>query len=140
LRLLGPLGCRGPVRGPCGRSAYRPHGPLQRPERGPKMVMNFADQPAAAVSAIVLLVDYLLGVACGMFGGLVFGSVRENYKMSLLEQAPDPLSAGARALLRPFARDDDGYLRSLPPGRRHGVTSSPRGADSAGSQGQGVDR
>lgn len=102
-------------------------------------MMNFADQAAAAVSAIILLVVYLLGVACGMFGGLVFGSVRENYKMSLLEQAPDPLSAGARALLRPFVRDDDGYLRSLPPGR-HGATSSLRGDDSAGSQGQGVNR
>lgn len=102
------------------------------------MVMNFAAQTAAGVSAIILLVDYLLGVACGMFGGLVFGSVRENYKMSLLEQAPDPISAGARALLRPFIRDD-GYLRSLPPGR-YGATSSPRGDDSAGSQGQGVNR
>jgi len=102
-------------------------------------MMNFADQAAAAVSAIILLVVYLLGVACGMFGGLVFGSVRENYKMSLLEQAPDPLSAGARALLRPFVRDNDGYLRSLPPGR-YGATSSSRGDDSAGSQGQGVNR
>jgi hypothetical protein len=102
-------------------------------------MMNFAEQTAAAVSAIILLVDYLLGVACGMFGGLVFGSVRENRRMSLLEQAPDPISAGARTLLRPFVRDDDGYLRSLPPGR-HGATSNPRGDDSAGSQGQGVDR
>jgi hypothetical protein len=101
--------------------------------------MNFTAQTATAVSAIILLVDYLLGVACGVFGGLVFGSVRENYKMSLLEQAPDPISAGARALLRPFVRDDDGYLRSLPPGRRKAI-NSPRGDDSAGPQGQGVNR
>jgi len=103
------------------------------------MVMNFAAQTAAGVSAIILLVDYLLGVACGMFGGLIFGSVRENYKMSLLDQAPDPISAGARALLRPYVRDDDGYLRSLPPGRR-AATSNPRGDDSAGSQGQEAGR
>lgn len=81
------------------------------------MVMNFAEQTAAGVSAIILLVDFLVGIACGMFGGVVFGSVRENHEMSLLEQAPDPLSAGTRMILGVFTRDD-GYLRSLPPGGR----------------------
>jgi hypothetical protein len=99
---------------------------------------NFAAQ-ASAVSAIILLVDYLIGVTVGMFGGLVFGSVREGHSMSMLEQAPDPVSAGARALLMPFTRDDDGYLRSLPPGRG----AAPRGSradGSSGSPGQGVNR
>ena len=67
---------------------------------------NFAGQTVAAMAAIILLVDYLLGVSLGMFGGLVFGSVRENHSMSLLGQAPDPISAGARAILVPFTRDD----------------------------------
>jgi|SRR5690348_398576 len=81
------------------------------------MMIDFATQTAAAVSAIVLLVDFLFGITCGMFSGVVFGSVRENHEMSLLEQAPDPLSAGARVILGLFTRDD-GYLRSLPPGGR----------------------
>lgn len=101
-------------------------------------MINFADQTAAGVAAIILLVDYLLGVACGMFGGLVFGSVRENHRMSLLERAPDPVSAGARVILRPFVRDD-GYLRSLLP-RRGGAAGNPRGGGSSGSQGQGVNQ
>lgn len=100
------------------------------------MVMNFAAQTAAGVSAIILLVDFLIGITCGMFGALAFGSVRENYKMSMLEQAPDQVSAGARAILRPFIRDD-GYLRSLPPGRR-GATRDSRGNDSSGTQGREV--
>lgn len=99
--------------------------------------MNFAQQ-ATAVSAIILLIDYLFGVAFGMFGGIVFGSVRENHRMSLLEQAPDPLSAGARVILRPFVCDD-GYLRSLPPGRSRKVGGS-HGGDRSGSHGQGLDQ
>ena len=81
-----------------------------------KMMTSFAGQTAAAVSAVMLLVDYLLGITLGMFGGLTFASVRENYSMSMLEPAPDRISAGARAVLMPFIQDD-GYLRSLPPGR-----------------------
>lgn len=78
--------------------------------------MNFTEQTAAAVSAIILVLDFLIGITCGMFGGVIFGSVRENHRMSLLEQPPDPISAGARVILGLFTRDD-GYLRSLPPGR-----------------------
>lgn len=103
------------------------------------MMTSFADNPAAAVSAIILLVDYLVGVAFGIFGCAVFASVRENHGMSLLERAPDPISAGVRAFLLPFTRDDDGYLRSLPP-RRGGAPGGARGGDSPGSQGQGVNR
>jgi hypothetical protein len=100
---------------------------------------NFAEQAAAAVSAIILLVDYLLGVALGMYGCMIFGSVRENRRMSLLEQAPGPISDGVRALLRPYVRDDGGYLRHLPPGRRE-VTKGSLGDDSFGSHGQEVDQ
>jgi hypothetical protein len=80
---------------------------------------NLAEQTAAGVSAIILLVDYLAGVSFGMIGCMVFGSVLENHLMSLMEpQAPGPITAGVRTLMRPFVLDDDGYLRSLPAGRR----------------------
>lgn len=82
-----------------------------------KVMLSFAGQTAAAVSAVVDLVDVLTGIACGVFGGVIFGSVRENHAMSLWKRAPDPVSAGARVILRPFTRDD-GYLRGLPPGGR----------------------
>lgn len=100
---------------------------------------NFAESTAAVVSAVILLVDYLAGVVFGIFGCAVFASVRENRGMSLLERAPDPVSAGMRVFLLPFTRDDDGYLRGLPPGRG-GATGGARGDDSPGSQGQGVNR
>lgn len=90
------------------------------------MVTNFAESTAAAVSAIILLVDYLVGVVFGIFGSAVFASVLENHGMSLLERAPGPVSAGIRVFLLPYTRDDDGYLRSLPPGRS-GATGGSRG-------------
>lgn len=97
-------------------------------------MINFADQ----ASAIVILVDYLFGLAFGVIGCAVFGSVRENHKMSLLEQAPDPVSAGARVIFGVFTRDD-GYLQSLRPGARK-TARGPRGDDSSGSHGQELDR
>lgn len=101
-------------------------------------MMNFAGQTAAAVSAIILLTDYLFGVVFGMFGGVVFGSVLENHRMTLLGRAPDPLSAGTRAILGLFVRDD-GYLGSLPPGRRTAVGGAA-GEDPSGPAGQGVNQ
>jgi hypothetical protein len=98
---------------------------------------NLAAQ-AAAVSAIILLVVYLFGVTFGVFGSVVFGSIRESRGMSLLEQAPDPVTAGVRVLLGLFTRDD-GYLRSLPPRSRR-PAGGPHGDGSAGSHGQGLDR
>lgn len=98
-------------------------------------MINFADQ----ASAIVILVDYLFGLAFGVIGCMIFGSVRENHAMSLLRQAPDPVSAGARVIFGVFTRDDDGYLKSLPPGDRTAVRE-PRGDDSPGSHGPGRER
>jgi hypothetical protein len=100
---------------------------------------NFAEQAAAAVSAIILLVDYLFGVALGMLGCLIFGSVYENRRMSLLEQAPGPISGGVRVILR-LVTFDDGYLRSLPPGRREATRGSLGDDNSFGSPGQEVDQ
>lgn len=100
--------------------------------------MNFAQQ-ASAISAIILVTAYLFGVTFGVLGGVTFGSVRENLRMSLLEQAPDPVSAGARVILCLVTRDDDGYLRRLPPAARRKARGS-RGDDPSGSPGQGVNR
>jgi hypothetical protein len=83
------------------------------------MINSSADQAAA----IVILVIYLTGLACGLFGCAVYASVLENANMSLLRRAPDPVCAGVRVLLGLFTRDD-GYLRRMPPGsdphRPHG--------------------
>lgn len=93
----------------------------------------------SAAWAIALLVVYLFGLTFGVIGSAIFGSVRENSKMSLLEQAPDPISAGAREIFNVFTRDHGGYLRSLPPGLREAARERQRD-DSSGSYGQGRDR
>ena len=98
-------------------------------------MINFADQ----APAVMILIDYLSGLSCGLLGSMIFGSVHENRRMSLLQQAPDPVSAGARELFNLFTRDEDGYLRSLPPGERR-MARNPRQDDSSGSQGQGTER
>ena len=98
--------------------------------------MDFTE--ISALAAIALLVDYLFGVTFGVIGCAVFGSVRENHDISLLEQAPDPISAGARVIFG-VATCDDGYLRGLRPGTR-GVKRDPRGDDIRGSHGQEADR
>ena len=66
----------------------------------------------------MIMVDYLTGLSCGLLGCLVFGSVRENRRMSLLQQAPDPVSAGARVMFGVYTRDRGGYLQSILPGQR----------------------
>lgn len=99
--------------------------------------MNFAEHVSAAW-AIALLIGYLFGVTFGVVGSAVFGSVRENRDMSLLEREPDPVSAGVREMLSVFTRDD-GYLRSLPPGRPAARRDRPRD-DPTGSHGQGSER
>jgi len=100
--------------------------------------MNFAEHVSVAW-AIALLIVYLFGITFGVVGSAVFGSVRENRNMSLLEQAPDPISAGVREMLSLFTRDD-GYLRSLPPNGRRAAWSGPRRDDPHGSRGQEQDR
>ena len=95
--------------------------------------MNFAEHISAAW-AIALLIVYLFGITFGVVGSAVFGSVRENRNMSLLEQAPGPVSAGVREMLGVFTRDD-GYMRSLPPGGRP-AARGPRRDDPPGSHGR----
>lgn len=93
--------------------------------------MNFVEQ----LSAVVLLLDFLLGVTFGVVGGASFGSRRENLRFSLLRSAPDAVSDGARVIYGVYTRDD-GYMASLPPG---GTAVSPRAGES-GAQGEEWDQ
>jgi hypothetical protein len=74
--------------------------------------MTYLAAQATAVSAIILLIAYLFGVAFGVFGIVVFESRRESSRMSLLEQASGPLSVGLRMICGAFACNG-GYASSL---------------------------
>jgi hypothetical protein len=101
--------------------------------------MNFVDTNfVEQLTAIAILIDFLFGVTFGIIGGAILGSRREDDETSLLGEAPDPLSAGARVIHGVFTRDD-GYLRSLLPGSA-GPTANDGTDDGSGSQGPGVDR
>jgi hypothetical protein len=52
----------------------------------------------AAITAIILLVDLLGGVAVGMFGSASVASVLEDYGYSLTGAAPGTLRDGARVI------------------------------------------
>ena len=98
--------------------------------------MNFVE----ALTAIAILIDFLFGVTFGFVGGAILGSRREDYNYSLLQVAPDPLSAGARVIHGVFTRDD-GYLQGLLPGGAKATGSQDQdGDDESGSQGQGLDQ
>ncbi len=64
--------------------------------------MNFVEQ----LTAVALLVDFFLGVSFGVIGAVVYGSKLEDSDRSLLDPAPDHVSAGARAILGVYTRDD----------------------------------
>jgi hypothetical protein len=70
--------------------------------------MNFIEQ----LTAVTLLVDFFLGVTLGIVGGAVHGSLREDRGKTLLRQAPDPVSDGARVMYGVYTRDD-GYMARL---------------------------
>jgi hypothetical protein len=95
---------------------------------------NFVEQ----LTAIAILIDFLFGVTFGVVGGAILGSRREDYERTLLGEAPDPLSAGARVIYGVFTRDD-GYLRSLLRDAG-GATWNGSTDDESGSQGQGLDQ
>ncbi len=96
--------------------------------------MNFVE----ALSAIAILIDFLFGLTFGVVGGAILGSRREDYNYSLLQTAPDLLSAGARVIHGVFTRDD-GYRQSLLPGGAE-AAGNQDGDDDSGSQGQGLDQ
>lgn len=89
------------------------------------------------LSAIILLIDFLVGLVCGVAGGAIHGSKCEDRERTLLGAAPDPFSAGARVLYGLYTRDD-GYLQSLLTGG--GTAGSPEADDIGGPPGQGLDR
>ena len=70
--------------------------------------MNFAEQ----LSAVGLLIVFLLGVAFGVFGGVAYGSAHDDRRRTLLGSAPGPMTAGARAILG-LHTSSDRYMRSL---------------------------
>ena len=97
---------------------------------------NFVEQ----LTAIAILIDFLFGVTFGVVGGAILGSRREDYEQTLLGEAPDPLSAGARVVYGVFTRDD-GYLQGLLPGGADTAGNQDQdGDDESGSQGQGLDQ
>jgi hypothetical protein len=102
-----------------------------------KQQMNFVEQ----LTAVALLADFFLGVTFGVVWGAVHGSLREDSSKSLLREAPDPLSAGARVIFGLYTRDD-GYLASLLPGGRPVLGNNPdeRRSDDSGAQGTDPER
>jgi hypothetical protein len=70
--------------------------------------MNFIEQ----LTAVSLLVDFFLGVTFGVVGSAVHGSLREDKGRTLLRQAPDAVSNGARVIFGVYTRDD-GYMGRL---------------------------
>ena len=70
--------------------------------------MNFVEQ----LTAVTLLVDFFLGVTFGVVGGAVHGSLHEDREKTLLREAPDPVSEGARVMYGFYTRDD-GYMARL---------------------------
>jgi hypothetical protein len=95
---------------------------------------NFVEQ----LTAIAILIDFLFGVTFGIIGGAILGSRREDYEKTMLGEAPDPLSAGARVIHGVFTRDD-GYLRSLLHSDSEAIRNDGTD-DGSGSQGPGLDR
>jgi hypothetical protein len=77
--------------------------------------MSFVEQ----LSAIALLVDFLLGVTSGVVGSASLASRREDRAYSLLHAAPGPVSGGVRALHGVYSRGDgfvsDALRRGVPP-------------------------
>jgi hypothetical protein len=57
-----------------------------------------------AGGAILLLVDFLFGVLAGVVGSVARASTHEDRRTSLTGAAPDPGSAGARALHGVYVR------------------------------------
>jgi hypothetical protein len=95
--------------------------------------MNFVEQ----VSAVLLLVDFFLGVTCGVIGGAVHGSRREDRESTMLRAAPDPISAGARVIYGVYTSADE-YMIGLLPGGEAGGDN--HGIDDSGAQGQELDQ
>jgi hypothetical protein len=95
--------------------------------------MSFFEQ----VTAVALLVDFFLGVTCGVVGGAAHGSRREDRGYTMLGAAPDPVSAGARILHGVYTSADENAMRFLPGGE---VGGDNYWTGSSGAQGQELDQ
>jgi hypothetical protein len=94
--------------------------------------MNFIEQ----LSAVTLLIVFLFGVAFGMIGGAVHGSLSEDRKKTLLRVAPDLVSGGARVIFGVCTRDDGYMARLLPGGRVPRYGRGERNSDGSGTRGK----
>lgn len=99
--------------------------------------MNFVEQ----LTAVTLLVDFFLGVTLGVVGGAVHGSLHEDRERSLLREAPDLLSEGARLMYGVYTRDD-GYMARLLDGgdQVQRPERDERRGDESGAQGKDLER
>jgi hypothetical protein len=93
--------------------------------------MSFVEQ----LSAVALLVDFLLGVTFGVVGSAAYGSIRDDREHTMLSAAPDPLSAGARVIHGVYTSSDE-YMRSLLVRGGEATIPDERGDDACGTEGQ----
>jgi hypothetical protein len=92
----------------------------------------------AQLSAILIPVDFLFGIALGIVLSASWASLREDHRRSLLGAAPDAVCAGVRVLMGLYT-SDDGYLQHL----LSGVGTAPwrrLGPDIPGSYGKRTGR
>jgi hypothetical protein len=98
--------------------------------------MNFVEQ----LTAVTLLVDFFLGVAFGVVGGAVHGSLREEREKTLLLEAPDRVSEGARVMYGVYRRND-GYMARLLGGDQEAENGrDERRGDDCGARRRGPER
>ncbi len=99
--------------------------------------MSFIEQ----LSAITLLIDFLLGVMFGVVGSASLASRREDRDYSLVHAPPDSLCDGVRVIQGVYTRGDrwvSDARRATPMGG--GGDGRPGGDDGSGSQGQETER
>ncbi len=97
--------------------------------------MSFIGQ----LSAIMLLIDFLVGVMFGIVGSASLASRREDRDYSLLHAPPDPLRDGVRVIHGVYTRGD----RWASDVRRPAPRNDDRGCgsgDGSGAQGQEPER
>ena len=97
--------------------------------------MSFIEQ----LSAIALLIDFLVGVAFGVFGSASLASRREDREYSLVHAPPDPLCDGMRVIQGVYTRGDR-WVSDARRGAGPGDDGWRGGNDGSGSHGQETER
>src|ERR1700722_3711466 len=97
--------------------------------------MSFIEQ----LSAIALLIDFLVGVAFGVFGSASLASRREDREYSLVHAPPDPLCDGVRVFQGVYTRGD-GWVSDARRAAASGGNGRPGDNECRGSQGQETER